>query len=82
MKRIALFNHGKGLSQGDHLSPLLFNLVVDVFIIILMKVARKNYNSNFMTSVYLEVVLDDTMLFLKHDLVSVDHLKWIMVYFE
>jgi hypothetical protein len=62
MKRITLFNHGKGLSQGDYLSPLLFNLVVDVFIIMLMKVARKNYNSNFMTSVYLEGVFNMQMI--------------------
>jgi hypothetical protein len=78
---------GKGLRQGDPLSPLLFNLVVDVFTRMLMKAARTNYISGFMTSIYPGGVLslqyaDDTLLFLKHDLVSAGHLKWIMVYFE
>jgi hypothetical protein len=53
----------------------------------LMKAARKNYISSFMTSVYPEGFLslqyvDGTLLFLKHDLVSADHLMWIMVCFE
>jgi hypothetical protein len=80
-------SHGKGLRQGDPLSPLLFNLVVDMFTRMLMKAARTNYISGFMTSIYPGGVLslqyaDDTLLFLKHDLVSASHLKWIMVYFE
>jgi hypothetical protein len=66
---------------------LLFNLVVDAFIRMLMKAARKKYISGFMTSVYPEGVLslqytDDTLFFLKNDLVSDGHLKWIMVCFE
>jgi hypothetical protein len=53
----------------------------------LMKAARKDYISGFMTSICPEGVLslqyaDDTLLFLKHDLVSAGHLKWIMVCFE
>jgi hypothetical protein len=35
------FKPGKGLRQGDPLSPLLFNLVVDVFSRMLMKAARQ-----------------------------------------
>jgi hypothetical protein len=66
---------------------LLFNLVVDAFIRMLMKAARKKYISGFMTSVYPEGVLslqytDETLFFLKNDLVSDGHLKWIMVCFE
>jgi hypothetical protein len=44
------FKPGKGLRQGDPLSPLLFNLVVDVFIRILIKVANAGYISGFMNS--------------------------------
>jgi retron-type reverse transcriptase len=34
------FQTGKGLRQGDSLSPLLFNIVVDVLTKMLQKVAR------------------------------------------
>jgi hypothetical protein len=44
------FKPGKGLRQGDPLSPLLFNLVVDVFIRILIKAANAGYISGFMNS--------------------------------
>jgi hypothetical protein len=37
------FKPGKGLRQGDPLSPLLFNLVIDVFTRMLIKTSRKGY---------------------------------------
>jgi hypothetical protein len=69
------------------LSPLLFNLVVDVFTRILMKAARKRYITGFMDSLYPEGVIslqyaDDTLVFLKHDYMSTCHLKWLMICFE
>lgn len=36
------FRPGKGLRQGDPLSPLLFNLVADVFTRMLMKAATES----------------------------------------
>jgi hypothetical protein len=45
------FNPGKGLRQGDPLSPLLFNLVVDIFTRMLIKAATKGYIYGFMQSV-------------------------------
>jgi hypothetical protein len=39
MLRGEFFQTGKGLSQGDHLSPLLFNLLVDVLTRKLQKAA-------------------------------------------
>jgi hypothetical protein len=44
------FKPSKGLRQRDPLSPLLFNLVVDVFTRILMKAASIGYISSFMKS--------------------------------
>jgi hypothetical protein len=81
------FSPGKGLRQSDPLSPLLFNLVADVFTRMLMKATSKKYISSFMSNVCPEGVLslqytDDTLLFLKHNYVDVMHLKWIMVCFE
>ena len=45
------FKPGKGLRQGDPLSPIMFNLVVDIFTRMLMKVAKINLVSGF----YLEL---------------------------
>jgi hypothetical protein len=81
------FSPGMGLRQGDPLSPLLFNLVVDVFSRMLIKAAKEKHISGFMTSLHPEGILslqyaDDTLLFLKHSFVDAAYLKWVMIYFE
>jgi hypothetical protein len=81
------FKLGKGLRQGDPLSPLLFNLVIDVFSKMLGKAGNKGYITGLLSSLYLEGVVslqyvDNTLLFLDHDYNSVCHLKWLMVCFE
>jgi hypothetical protein len=81
------FNLGKGLRQGDPLSPLLFNLVIDVFTRILIKAAKMDYITGFMNSIHHEGVLslqyaNDTLLFLRHSYEDATHLKWILVCFE
>jgi len=45
----AYFSPGKGLRQGDLLSPLLFNIVADVFTRMLMKAANQNLIRGLMT---------------------------------
>jgi hypothetical protein len=80
------FRHGKGLRQGDPLSPLLFNMVVDVFTRMLSKAALKGYISGFMDDVYPGGVIslqyaDDTLLFLSHNKNVAVYLKWIMIFF-
>jgi hypothetical protein len=81
------FKPGKGLRQGDPLSPLLFNLVVDVFTRMLSKAASKGCNTGLMNTLCPEGVVslqyaDDTLLFLKHDTLDACHFKWLMVCFE
>jgi hypothetical protein len=81
------FKPGKGLRQGDPLSPLLFNLVVDVFTRMLIKAAVHDYISGFMTEICPGGVIslqyaDDTLLFLGHDPIAAHHLKWLMIFFE
>jgi hypothetical protein len=46
------FKPGKGLREGDPLSPLLFNLVVDVFTRMLSKVANKGYITGLLSSLH------------------------------
>jgi hypothetical protein len=80
------FKPGKAIRQGDPLSPLIFNLVVDVFTRILIKAAAKNYITGFLDSLYPEGIInlqytDDTLLFLKHGFLKACHLKWLMIYF-
>jgi hypothetical protein len=86
-ENISYFRPGKGLRQGDALSPFLFNLVIDVFTRMLIKAARKDYISSLMTKAQREGVislqyLDETLLFLTHDSRVANHLKWLMTYFE
>jgi hypothetical protein len=81
------FKAGKCLRQGDPLSPLMFNLVVDVFTRMLTKAAAKGYITGFMDNLYAESIIslqyvDDALLFLKHRYLEACHLKWLMICFE
>ena len=73
MMRTVYFKTGKGLRQGDPLSPLLFNLVADVFTKMLMKAGEQGLISGLMPEVCPGGVIslqyaDDTLLFLKKKL--------------
>ena len=63
------FSVGKGLRQGDPLSPLVFNLVVDVFTKMLTKAANQGIISGLLTDLFEGGIVslqyaDDTILFL------------------
>jgi hypothetical protein len=81
------FQPGKGLRQGDLLSPLFFNLVADIFTKMMGKAANKGYLKRLMSRLYLEGVIslqyaDNTLLFLENDIQGASHLKWLMTFFE
>jgi hypothetical protein len=81
------FQPGKGLRQEDLLSPLIFNIVVDVFSRLLIKAAKNGYIVGLIDSLYPEGVIglqyvDVTLLFLKHNYQYACHLKWLLICFE
>lgn len=69
------------------LSPLLFNLVADVFSRMLMKAARCNLVTGLLPQVIEGGIIslqnaDDTLLFLEDNLEKASNLKWLLVCFE
>jgi hypothetical protein len=77
----------KRAETGDPLSPLLFNLVVDVFTKMLSKASTKGLNGGLLTNMIERGIVslqytDDTILFLKNDLDQANHFEWLMTCFE
>ena len=81
------FAGGKGLKQGDPHSPLLFNLVADVF----SKMLHKAVNNNLICGLLPNAIpggvaslqyADDTILFLGNSIECAKNLKWILTCFE
>jgi hypothetical protein len=81
------FKPRKGLRQGDPLSPLLFNLVADIFTRMLVKAASNNLIAGLLPQVIAGGVVslqyaDDTLLFLEDDLDKENNLKWLLLCYE
>jgi len=81
------FKTGKGLRQGDPLSPLLFNLVADVFTKMLMKAGGAGLISGLLPEICPGGVIslqyaDDTLLFLQNNLEKARNFKCILSCFE
>ena len=81
------FKTGKGLRQGDPLSPLLFNLVVDVVTKMLAKAARLGLIQGLCPDALPGGVIclqyaDDTILFIQNDLAKANNLKIVLSCFE
>ena len=69
------------------LSPLLFNLVVDVFTKMLTKAANQGIIRGLLTNIFEGGVVslqyaDDTILFLQNNLEQACHFKWLLACFE
>jgi hypothetical protein len=88
MVRIVIFFLiGKGVKQGDPITPILFNSMADVFTRMLAKAATHGHFAGLMQSMTNTWVMcmqyaDDTVLFLKTNLPSFINLKWMMSCFE
>ena len=81
------FKPGKGFRQGDPLSPLLFNLVANVFTRMLMKAAGERLITGLLPEVRDGGIIilqyaDDTLLFLDNNLDKARALKWMLSCFE
>ncbi|WVZ72675.1 hypothetical protein U9M48_021095 [Paspalum notatum var. saurae] len=81
------FKTDKGLGQGDPLSPILFNLVVDMLAIFVTR-AKEDGQISGLTPHLVDGGLsilqyaDDTILFIEHDLEQAKNLKIILCAFE
>jgi hypothetical protein len=81
------FKASRGLKQGDPCSPILFNLVADVFTKMLSKAAFAGLIRGLLPQVVPGGVIslqyaDDTILFLENDERMARNLKWFLSYFE
>jgi hypothetical protein len=81
------FQTNKGLHQGDPLSPLLFNIVVDMLAILVNR-AKEEGQFNAVVPHLVDDGLsilqyaDDTILFIDHDLSRARNLKLLLCAFE
>jgi hypothetical protein len=83
----ATFKTGKGLRQGDPLSSLLFNLVVDALTKILSKAAEKGLVKGLLEQFRPGGILalqyaDDTLLLFSYDPKYSRNLKCVLMLFE
>ena len=81
------FTTGKGLRQGDPLSPLLFDMVVDVLTRMLYKAVHNGLISGLCSDLYPGGVIclqyaDDTILFVEVDVEKAKNLKTTLSCFE
>lgn len=81
------FQTKKGLRQGDPLSPVLFNIVVDMLAILINRAKREGHIEGVVPHLVddgLSILqyADDTILFMNHDIAKTRNLKLILCAFE
>jgi hypothetical protein len=81
------FQTKKGLRQGDPLSPMLFNIVVDMLAILIERAKSDGQIAGIVPHLVdggLSILqyADDTILFMEHDIEKAKNLKLILSVFE
>ena len=81
------FQTHKGLRQGDPLSPMLFNIVVDVLAILIARAKEDGQAEGLIPhlvegGVSILQYVDDTILFMSHDIAKALNMKLILCMFE
>ena len=81
------FQTKKGLRQGDPLSPVLFNVIVDMLVTLINRAKREGHIEGVIPHLLdggLSILqyADDTILFMDHDLDKARNLKLILCAFE
>ena len=77
----------KGLRQGDPLSPILFNIVVDMLAVLIARTKAENQIEGVIPHLVddgLSILqyADDTVIFLSHDTDKAINMKFLLCVFE
>lgn len=77
----AMFRSGKGIKQGDPISPFLFIMIVEVLSVMIKLVAGFKPSENAFSITHLQFT-DDLIVFLDNDVEQIQNLKNILLAFE
>src|SRR6266508_4903614 len=77
----------KGLRQGDPLSPILFNMVVDMLAILIDRAKEQGHVSGAIPhlvndGLFILQYVDDIILFMDNDLEQAENMKLMLFAFE
>ena len=81
------FQTHKGLRQGDPMSPILFNFVVDMLAILIGRAKEAGQVGGLVPhlvdgGVSILQYADDTIIFMEHDLAKARNMKLVLCLFE
>jgi retron-type reverse transcriptase len=81
------FQTKKGVRQGDPLSPILFNIVVDMLAILIKRAKEEDQITGVIPHLVDDGLLilqyvDDTILFMEHDIDKANNIKLLLSAFE